>query len=59
MIGHDAYRLTVGDSTRWVVATLTLDDDSLSGRARDYQGAPAMIRTAEISGRRVVCRTEP
>lgn len=59
VIGHDAYRLTVGDSTRWVVATLTLDADSLSGRARDYQGTPAMIRTAELRGRRVVCRTEP
>lgn len=58
-IGRDSYRLTVGDASRWVTATVTLDGDSLSGRARDYQGERGPIRTAELSGRRVVCRTEP
>ncbi|HEX2777919.1 MAG TPA: hypothetical protein VHM30_00355, partial [Gemmatimonadaceae bacterium] len=58
-IGRDGLRMTIGDSTSWVVATVTLDGDALHGRARAYEGAGGRIRTAELVGRRVVCRTEP
>jgi len=58
-IGRDSYRLTIGEAERWISATITIDGDSLSGRARDYAGERGPIRTAELKGRKAVCRTEP
>ncbi|NUS96553.1 MAG: hypothetical protein HOQ11_03995, partial [Gemmatimonadaceae bacterium] len=58
-IGRDGYRLTIGDAARWIAATITIEGDTLSGRARDYHGERGTIRSSELSGRRAVCRTEP
>lgn len=57
-LGRDGIRMTIGDSTSWVVATVTLDGDALHGRVRAYEAAGGRIRSAELTGRRVVCRTE-
>ena len=58
-IGRDSYRLTIGEAERWISATITIEGDSLTGRARDYAGERGPIRTAELKGRKAVCRTEP
>jgi hypothetical protein len=57
-IGRDGFRMTMGDSTQWTVVTVTLEGDSLRGRARSYEGKRGRIRTAGVTGQRVVCRTE-
>lgn len=57
-LGNDKVRVTIADNTSWVSLTLVMDDHSINGPARAYS-PDDRLRTAQVTGRRVLCRTEP
>lgn len=58
-LGNDKVRVTFADNTSWVSLTLVVDENAIAGPARAYSPGDDRLRTARISGRRVLCRTEP
>jgi hypothetical protein len=58
-LGNDTVRVTIADNTRWVSLTLVVGDNTIEGPGRAYSPDDDRLRTAQISGRRVLCRTEP
>ncbi len=58
VIASDQVRFTLTDRNRWTTVTATVSDDSLAGTARAYTDSDRLLRSATVSARRVVCRTE-
>ena len=58
-LGNDKVRVTIADNTSWVSLTLVVGENTIEGPGRAYSPDDDRLRTSQISGRRVLCRTEP
>jgi hypothetical protein len=58
-LGGNKVRVMLADDSSWVSLTLVVGTDSIAGPARAYSASANHLRSAQVSGRRVLCRTEP
>ena len=58
-LGGNKVRIMLADNASWVTLTLVVDADSVKGPARAYSASSDQLRSAQVAGRRVLCRTEP
>jgi hypothetical protein len=58
-LGGNKVRVMLADNSSWVSLTLVVGPDSITGPARAFSAATNHLRNAQVTGRRVLCRTEP
>jgi hypothetical protein len=58
-LGSEKVRIMLADNTSWVSLTLVVGPDSIRGPARAFSPSANRLRSAHVTGRRVLCRTEP
>jgi hypothetical protein len=57
-VGDDKIRVTFADDTSWVVLTLVVTPESVSGPARRWSASTASLESADVRGRRTICRPQ-